>query len=233
MMGLNAENTGQLMDDSQLVELQETGHDGGDVTGIADWNENTFILEVPVKPLGALKCVGFLAEDAPCILGVEQGHAVVVCEVFNNLHAVIKYTWDFQHDRAGAKRLGELGRGDLAMGQNDNGFDSAAHIGSIQGSSGRSVAGGCADGQNLIPAVFADKCIEIGEAARHAAILEGRGRILSVIFVGGAEAGGCIEAGAGFNDGRVAFTKVHDILFIQYRSHQLVEAEDTAQGGFL
>ena len=231
MVGLHTNDVGQFFDDAEAVHLEAGGNHGGDVARVADGHEEGLVAHLPVVPLGGFVGVGFLTKHAPAVLGVEQGHAVMVGKVFHHLHAIVEDAGHFQHLSAGAEGLGELGGSDLAMGQEHHGTDGIAHIRTVHSGGGRGVARGSADGEHFVPAMLTHKGLQVAIRTGHASVFKGGAGIHAVVLVGEAAAHMLLESGGSLNDGRVAFTKVNDVIFFQHRSHKLVEAEDTAQGG--
>ena len=229
MVGLHAHDVGQFLDDAEAVHLEAGGDHGSDVAGVADGHEECLVAHLPVIPLGGFVGVGFLAEHAPAVLGVEQSHAVMVGEVLHHLHAVVEHAGHFQHLGTGAEGLGELGGSDLSVGQEHHSADGLAHVGTVHGGCGRSVAGRSADGEHFVPAVLAHEGLKIAVGTSHAAILKGCAGVHAIVLVGEAAANMLLQSSGSLDDGSVALAEVDDVLFFQNRSHKLIEAEDAAQ----
>ena len=117
------------------------------------------------------------------------------------------------------------------MGQEHHGADGIAHIGAVHGGGGRGVAGGGADGEHFVPAVLAHEGLQVAVGTGHAAVLEGGAGVHAVVLVGEAAAHVLLQSGGSLDDGGVAFAEVDDVFFFQHGSHELIEAEDAAQGG--
>ncbi len=230
VLGLDPEDARQGLDDAQLMELEEAGHDGRDVARVADGREDAQVVHLPVPPLGDLEGVGLLAQDAPGVLGIEQGHAVVVGQVLHHLHAVVEHAGDLQHGGAVAQGLGQLLGRDLALGQDDHRGDGPAAVCGVERGRGRGVARGSADREHLVPAVLADQRLEVAEGAGHAAVLEGGRGVLPVVLVAEAAADFLLQGVGGHDDGRVSLAQVDDVLGLDHGGEELVEAEHAAQG---
>ena len=180
--GLDPEDAGQGLDDLQIVQAQEALHDGGDVAGVADGHHHDLAGEIVVEPLGDLVGVGLLAPDAPGVLGVEQGHLVVIRQGLHHLHAVVEDPGDLQDPGAAAQGLGQLLRGDLAVGQEHRRGHLVAQVGGVEGRGGGGVAGGGADGQHLAGPGLAHQVVEVAQGRGHAPVLEGGAGVLAVVF---------------------------------------------------
>ena len=230
VFALHAEDARQAGDDAQFQHLEEAGHDGRDVARVADGHEDAQAGHVPAVPLGHFIGVGFLAQDAPAVLGVEQGHAVILGQMLHHLHAVVEHAGQFQHRGTAAQGLGELLRGHFAVGQQHHALEGRAHIGGVQGRGGGGITGGGADGQHLVPLVAAAEPFQIAERTGHAAVLEGGAGVLAVVLVGKGHAHTVAQGRSGFHDGGQAFAQIDDVFLVQQGRQQLVITEDAAQG---
>ena len=128
MLGLHAKHAGQRGDDAKLKHFQKAAHDGRDVARIADGHKEAEISHVPAVPLGGFIRVGFLPEDAPAVLGIEQGHAIIFGQQFNHLHAVVKHAGQFKHGCSAAQGLRKLLGRHLAVGQKHHALEGRAHV---------------------------------------------------------------------------------------------------------
>ena len=225
MLGLHAENTRQDIDNTKLQQFQKTAHDRSNVAGISDGYEHGLGRHVPIVPLGDLEGVALLAKDAPSVLGVEQSYTIMVGQVFDDLHAVVEHSWNFEHSGTTAQGLGKLLGSDLALGQEHHRGQGSADICGIQSRCRRGVTSGGTDGQNTVPIMLGHEMAEIGEGAGHPPVLEGRRRILTIILEGHGLAHKTFQRGGRPGHGRIALAKVHDVTFGDDRRHKFIEAE--------
>ena len=105
MFGLHPEQARQIGNDAKTAHLEQAGHDRRDVSGVAHRDKQDLARQIPVEPLGDFIGIGFLPKDAPAVLRVEQGHAVVLGQMLDDLHAVVEYAGHLKHGRAGAEGL--------------------------------------------------------------------------------------------------------------------------------
>ena len=157
----------------------------------------------------------------------------MVGQVLDHLHAVVEDSGNFEHPGSAAQGLGKLLGRDLALGQEHHRGQGRAHVGRIEGRRGRGVAGGGADGQDVVPAVSGDQMAQIGVGAGHAAVLEGRRRVLSVVLEGHGLAHQTLQMGRGARHRGIAFSQVDDVFLGHHGGHELVKTEDAAQGRIL
>ena len=226
MFGLDPEKAGKRADDPESAHLEQAGHDGGNVPGVAHGHEEDLALQIPAVPLGDLIGIGFLPEDAPAVLGVEQSHAVMLGQMLHHLHAVVEDPGHFKHGRTRAQRLGKLLRGHFALRQEHGGLDGMAPIRAVEGGGSGGVPGGGTDGQHLVPAVLAHQRPQIAVGAGHAPVLEGGAGVLAVVLEGEGHAELLLQFGRALHDRRIAFAQIEDVFLLQHRGHELIKTED-------
>ena len=230
MFGLHPEQARQIGNDAKTAHLEQAGHDRRDVPGVAHRDKQDLARQIPVEPLGDFIGIGFLPKDAPAVLRIEQGHAIVLGQMLDDLHAVVEYAGHLKHGRTGAEGLGKLLRRHLALRQQHGGLDGMPHIRAVQSRGSRRIPGRGADGQHLIPSVLAYKRTQIAVRAGHAAILKGSARVLAVVLERERGVQLLLEFGSAVHDRGVPFAEVQDVFLLQHGGHQLIKPEHAAQG---
>ncbi len=227
--GLHPDDLGQAIDDADLLEFDEPVHHRRDVAGVTYGHHHDLVGQLILEFLGDFVRIGLLAQNAPGVLGIEQGHVVMVGKRFHDLHAIVEHAGNFVHPGAAAQRLRQLLRGHLLVRQQDRRFDVGAQIAGIQRRGGRSVARGSAHGQDFRHAAAGYQKVDVAQGRSHAAVLEGRAGVLSVVFVVKAKPDIILQAGVGLHHRRVPLAQIDDRFERNHRADQFVIAINTLE----
>ncbi len=207
--GLDADDLGQGINDTDLMKLEKSIHDGGDVARISDGHHHHLVGHGIVEILRDFIGVGLLSQDAPGVLRVEQGDLDVLGQGFDDFHAIVEHPGNLEDVRPAAERLGKLLGRHFLVGQQDSRLDMGLEIGRIEGRGGAGVPCGSADGEHLVDQSLPDEKIDVAQGTGHAPVLEGGAGVLAVILVEEADASLFLKDAVGFDHRRVAFSQVN------------------------
>ena len=156
-----------------MHHLQKAFAQSGTVGEIAAGNDHV-IRHLPVELLGNLEGGGLLPFQPVGIDGVEQIDRGTADHFRQHPHAAVEVSIQLAGDGAVIDGLGELGPGDLALGQQDQAVHAGA--GGVGRHGGRGVAGGGA-GHPLEAALA-----RLRKRSRHARVFERAGGVHALVF---------------------------------------------------
>ena len=218
--GLDDAEAREAGDEAEGVEFAEGLAEGGDVAEVSA-GEDDPVGDLPVELIEHLDDDGFLAFDAEGVDGVEEVDAEAIGEGADEGEDLIEVGFDLEGAGAVFEGLGEFAEADVAVGEEDDGFESGG--GGVGGHGGGGVAGG--DAGDAAEAEAAG----LGGAAGHAIVLEGAGGVEALVL----EAEG-VEAGVGggvrgIEEGCVAFAEGDGVVGLAVEGEHFAVAPDAAR----
>ena len=182
VLRLDAYNFRKPVDHTGFMEFQKTSHDRRDVPCIPYGQDHHFVSHIIVKILGHFIGKGFLPQNTPAVLGIQERYRVFLCKRLHDLHTIVKYPGNLQHKRAAAQGLGQLLWRHFSLGEENSGPQKPFQIGPIQRGGSGCVSCRGANGQQILYALFLGKVVDVAQGACHSPVLEGGAGIQAIVF---------------------------------------------------
>ncbi len=202
------------------AEFAEGLAEGGHVAEVAAGKDDP-IGDLPIELIEQFDDDGFLAFDAEGVDGVEEVDAEAIGEGADEGEDLIEVGFDLEGACAVFEGLGEFAEADVAVGEEDDGFETGG--GGVGGHGGGGVAGG--DAGDAAEA----EAPGLGGAAGHAVVLEGAGGVEALVLEAERVEAGVGGGVGGVEEGGVAFAEGDGVLGLAVEGEHFAVAPDAAR----
>ena len=218
-LGLHHHQPRQFIDKAQLLQFAQPLADRRHVPQIPAGNHQ-IVGNTPIALLQDFEHDGFLAFQPERVQRIHQIQPELLGQLAQHLESLVEIVAHFDDHGAKLQRLGQLGRRDFSVGNEDHRFDPRARRVGGHGSGG--IPSRCASRH------AAAQHGGLRDARRHPQILEGTRRVIALMFDGQANAARPFPRAAHFHERRASFRKTHHLGAGGNKGQKLAEPPNAA-----